>query len=346
MLTPSSLPRTLPAAIRDAAHKKLEVRVSAVRDLGRLAEHDGREQALQTLVSRLESDESPAVRAEAALALGDARARECLAALVSAARDENARVQQMALVALGEVATDEDQSARHVLEQSLEADVPELRFQALVALHNVAPACATPAVLRALEDEDAHIRYVALRIAEERWVRGSKEPLPDKVLRAAHSALKDEVADVRLAAALLLARAGDRSGAEVLVRAVETGSGAAEPEDAQAAIELCGELGLHEATHGLERRAWGLFGAARDPFAWQARVALARLGHDRAKLGILKGLRAWTRDARTLAVAAAGRARLSEARALIEEMHGDPERADPDSVDEALGLLASIEQAN
>jgi HEAT repeat protein len=346
MLTPSSLPRTLPAAIRDAAHKKLEVRVSAVRDLGRLAEHGDRERALQTLVTRLESDESPAVRAEAALALADARASECVAALVSAARDENARVQQMALVALGEVASAQDQTARRVLEQSLEADVPELRFQALVAFYNVSPNCAAPAILRALEDDDAHIRYVALRIAEEHWMRGRAEPLPDQVLRAAHTALDDEVAQVQLAAALLLARAGDLAGKHVIVRAVDTGAGAEEPEDAQVAIELCGELELHEAERGLERRAWGLFGAARDPFAWQARVALARLGHERAKLGILKGLNAWTRDARTLAVAAAGRARLAEARGLIEQMRGDPEKADADAVDEALGLIATLEPAN
>jgi hypothetical protein len=346
MLTPSSLPRTLPAAIRDAAHKKLEVRVSAVRDLGRLAERDGREPALEILVSKLKNDESPAVRAEAALALGEARARECIPALISAAEDENARVQQMSLVALGEVATEEDQAAREVLEQSLQADVPELRFQALVALHHVAPARAAPAVLRALDDEDAHIRYVALRIAEEQWTRGRSEPLPDQVLRAAHSALADEVAQVRLAAAILLARLGDAAGKEVLVLAVETGAGAEEPEDAEAAIEICGELGLSEATGGLERRAWGLFGAARDPFAWQARVALARLGHERAKLGILKGLRAWSRDARTLAVAAAGRARMSEAKSSIEAMRGDVERADPDAVEEALALLATLEPMN
>jgi HEAT repeat protein len=85
---------------------------------------------------------------------------------------------------------------------------------------------------------------------------------------------------------------------------------------------------------------------ARDPFAWQARVALARLGHDRARQGILKGLRAWTRDVRTLAVAAAGRARLTEARALIETMRGDPERADPEAVEVALGLLSPHEQAS
>jgi HEAT repeat protein len=339
MLTPSPLPRTLGAAVRDATHRRLEVRVSAVRDLGRLAKGEDRARALETLARVLADDESIAVRCEVLLALADARARECVDAVVDAAEHSVPRIRQMGLVALGELATVEDRRACQVIEAALAAEEPALRFQALVALHHVARDRAMPSVLGALEDEDDHVRYVALRIAEEQWLKESSAPVPPEALDAAKHALADESARVRLAAAILLARAGDMSGSDVIVRAVDAGVGAAEPEDAQAAIELAGELGLSGARRGLERRAWGLFGVSRDPFAWQAKVALARLGDERARAGILKGLRAWTRDTRTLAVAAAGHARLGEARALIEAMRGDQDRADPDAVAEALALI-------
>lgn len=45
------------------------------------------------------------------------------------------------------------------------------------------------------------------------------------------------------------------------------------------------------------------------------------------------------RDVRTLAVAAAGRARLVAARERILAMRGNPARADPTAVDEALAVI-------
>lgn len=112
-------------------------------------------------------------------------------------------------------------------------------------------------------------------------------------------------------------------------------------EDEASAIELCGELGLTAAQPGLERRAFGgLLGLRRDPYAWHARVALARLGHERACRDILRELGARDRDVCTLAVAAAGRARLGSARDRIQALRGNESRADPHAVDEALAALA------
>jgi len=68
-------------------------------------------------------------------------------------------------------------------------------------------------------------------------------------------------------------------------------------------------------------------------------VALARMGHERAAREIVRDLRAWDRGQRTLAVAAAGRARLGAAREIIAAMRGDERRADPHAVEEALGAL-------
>jgi len=346
MLGLSPLPRTLAAALRDAGHKKLEVRLSALRDLARHAA-DGSDEAVQRLRAVLKGDSAVAVRAEAAVALADASASAAVEDLsVSAGEDEALRVRQMALVALGELARPEDAQAVAAVQRALRDPEPEIRFQALIAHARLAGDEALEALQRATRDDDAHVRYVALRLAEERWLDAPGSELPERWVEAARRCLEDDDASVRLASALLLARTGDASGAEVILDAVRSGLGADEPEDAEAAIELAAELGLDAARDGLARRAFGLFGVSRDPFAWQARVALARLGDERARGAILRGLDAWSRDARTLAVAAAGRARLAAARPRLLEMRGKPERAEPSAVEEALAALPGGEDVD
>jgi hypothetical protein len=141
----------------------------------------------------------------------------------------------------------------------------------------------------------------------------------------------------------LLGRAGERSGAPVLVEAVGHSRDDMDPEDEQTAIVLAGELGVDAAIPGLERRAWGLFGLGRRRFAYEAQIALAQLGSARARTTILRGLSGWTRDTRTLWVVAAGRARLAEARAAILDMQRDETRAEPNAVKEALNALNALE---
>ncbi len=342
MLGLSPLPRTLPAALRDVSDKKLEVRLSAVRDLARHSKSKGREQALAALCRALDGDETVAVRSEAAVALADAEARECVKELARAAEDDaHVRVRQMALVALGEVpGAAESEEARRVIAGAVDDQSPELRFQALIALSRVDREAAERAIFGCMLDDDSHIRYVAFRLAEERWLADADRGLPDPVRARARKALDDDASEVRLAAAILLGRAGDRSGESTICRAINSDRGVPEAEDEQAAIDLCGELLLDKARSGLERRAFGFLGMSRHPLAWHARVALARFGDERAKTAILNGLGAWTRDARTMAVAAVGRARLEEARTELLSMRGDPRRAEPDAVDEALELLA------
>jgi HEAT repeat protein len=288
----------------------------------------------------LAGDPLAGVRGEAAIALADAGASEAVGALVDAATSDPAiRVRQMALIALGEVASKDDKPARAALERALGDASPELRFQALIAQCRIDPTAAEPAIYRALGDGDEHVRYVAFRLAEEHWL-ADPEGVPARLLDAARDALEDENAGVRLVAAILLAKTGDLSGSGAIAAAINDGRGQAEPEDEEAAIVLAGELAIDAARPGLERRAFGVLGLAKGPFEWQARVALARLGDTRARQAILRGLEAWTRDARTMAVAAAGRARLGAARPLIDAMRGRPDRAAPEAVEEALQLLA------
>jgi hypothetical protein len=150
--------------------------------------------------------------------------------------------------------------------------------------------------------------------------------------------LRDDNAGVRLAAAILLAVLEEPSGAEHLVEVINARRRIQHPEDEAIAIELCGQLELRAAIPGLERRAFGVLGG-RTPASWHARVALAELGHSRAKAVIVRGLSAWSRDARTLAVAAVGRAKLREARGILLGMADTPRRAEPDAVRDALAAL-------
>jgi HEAT repeat protein len=154
----------------------------------------------------------------------------------------------------------------------------------------------------------------------------------------ARTALRDPVLGVRLVAAIVLGRLGIMDGAAVIVEALN-GRELLNPDDEQEAIERAGEFGLTRSRPGLERRARGGW-LVGQPFAWHARVALARLGDANARRTIVRALGAWSRDTRTLAVVAAGKARLAEAREALQAMRCDATRADPDAVDEALLQLA------
>lgn len=334
-----SLPRTLEAALRDLGHVKNETRISALRDLVRLAETEDRARALRALSDVLASDAELHVRAAAALALGDAGATEAREALLAAAQSGPVQVREMALAALGEIAEPGDPAVLALLEVARADAAPELRFQALIALNRLAREALLERLCDASRDLDAEVRQIAFRVAEEHVEGGSA--LPEPMRMRARAALRDDAPNVRLAAAILLARVGDACGSEVIRAVVERKDRVASLEDEQAAIELCGELQISDARAALSRRAFGFFGLFRDPLAWHARVALARLGDAQAKTAILRGLSAFTRDARTIAVAAAGRARLREAYPILRGM--TPAQADPETVAEALAELEAAQ---
>ena len=337
MLGFQPLPRTLDAALRDAEHARPDVRLASLSDLKRHA-RSGSDDAIRALVARLQLDPEPQVRANAALSLADIDARAELDVLVAATGDQEPTVRQMALLGVGELAEPEHGEARAAATRGLVDPLPAVRYQAVVALARLLGDGSLEALLVGSRDADPEVRHVAFRVAEEVFGGRAPEQVPLALVQRARGALRDDNAGVQVAAAILLAVLGDAAGSERLVEAVNGRRRIAHVEDEIIVVELCGELKLTKATPGLERRAFGLFGG-RTPVSWHARVALAELGHQRAKLAILRGLSAWSRDARTLAVAAAGRARLQEARALLEHMAGAPSRAEPDAVNDALAAL-------
>jgi HEAT repeat protein len=321
------LPRTLEASVRDIASERPPVRTSAIGDLVRHARlgDAARDRAIPLLEKALRDDVN-AVRSAAALALADLRAESALPALMVAVEDPDAHVRQMAITALGEIG---DARARQRLERALHDARPEVRYQALIAFVRITDdADRRAAIERALDDTDANIRHIALRLAEEHEVAG----LEDK----ARGVLGDANRAVAIVAAMILARAHDEGGEAALVGFIASGAGT-HREDEQAAVELAGELGLKGAIPELERRAWGLGRVVRDTCAWHAKIALARLGNARATSEIVAELGSWRRGSRDAAVVAAGRARLVAARSTIA---GLVERGgDARLITEALELI-------
>ncbi len=329
--------RSLEAAVRDSLSASRDlVKIEAVRELGRYAqaseagEGEAVQRAAEALIERL-THPVPAVRGEAALALADAQVRSSIPALKKVLGDENLRVRQMALVALGELASLGDRSVTKLLKQAARAEEPELRFQALIGLARVAPD-DDAALSRGLADDDAEVRTIALRLAEERY---GTEEAPEAMLARARRALADSAHPVRVAAAHWLARRGEEPAREQLVWALNDARVKLSAEDEIALVELAGQLGVEAATPGLTRRAFGLL---RTPATWHARVALARLGDARAAEALTRGLSAWTFDARTQAVAAVGQARLKAARPRLQAMRKSG-LADEAALDEALAAL-------
>jgi HEAT repeat protein len=330
------LPRNYDAAVRDARDKKASVRLSAVRDLARHAGGVAGGRAIDALLHTLARDASAEVRGAAAVALADSGSRGAVEALVRALDDASDHVRQMALLALGEVADPGDPRVLVAIEPSLSSDRASLRFQSLIALNRVGGDAAEPAVLAATTDSDAEVRHLAFRILEERAEGGSEVvTLGAEATRAARDGLDDESIAVRLVAAILLARSGDRTGVSVIAEAVNRVRERVDPEDLGTAIALVADLGLEEAKPGLARRAWGGV-VTRAPAAYEARTALARMGDTKARAAIVRGLSSWSRDTRTLSAVAAGRAGLVEARDRLRIMRDNPRLAEPDAVEEAL----------
>ena len=349
MLAPPQLPRNLDASVRDLGSARAAVRASAVEDLVRHARlsDNVRTRAIELFVERL-TDKDAAVRAAVAIALGDLEATEAVTALLITVEDDDAHVRQMALNALGEIA---DARALPRLRRALEDPRAEVRYQAVIAFARVADAHGDlaasevdEALFTATSDEDPAIVHIALRVAEERLDQGHA---PDGRLLARARALvgtlpseESTSAHVMLVAAILLAKAGDDRGHEVVLRVVRgerVAGEAADKEDERAAVELAGELRLEAAVPFLERRAWGVKRFVKDTCVFHARIALARMGHDRAVKEIMDELASSRREVLEGAVVAAGRARLVAARSRIAAL--DPSLVDPALVTETLAQL-------
>lgn len=330
MFAPPPLPRTLEACFRDLGSQRPEVRAEAAEELGRhlsaIEEGDAadprdegpRARGVEALARALRDDHA-GVRGRAATALADARATTALASLLVAVEDPDGYVRQMALSALGELG---DSRAGAKLRRALTDPRPEVRYQAVIAFARVCPDDAEEALVRALADDDDAVRHIALRVLEERIEaeppasRGPGSPPGE----AAVPLLDDAHPDVRVAAAILVARLGDPRGHPRLLEVARGTVRGVSTEEEHGALEACGELGLTEAIPALERRAYGLLRLVSDTGAFSAKVALAALGHARATRELLDDLGSSKASRRDKAIMGVGRARLRAAIPALESL--------------------------
>jgi hypothetical protein len=334
------LPRTLEASLRDLSSRNADVRASAIVDLVRYARSDeGVRAAAIVRLTRALSDEAPTVRAATAVALGDLAASEMLAPLLFAIEDTDGYVRQMAINALGEIG---DGRAAARLARAIVDPRPEVRYQAVIAFARVAKGDAEAvggALERALGDPDDSVRYIALRTAEERVDAGASDP---RLVARAKTLVSDPARHVALAAAILVAKAGEPEGHDLILEVV-SGAGprfkGPAREDENEAVLVAGVLGMKEAIPFLERRAWGIGRFVSDTCEWSAKTALAAMGHARAVAEITRDLGSSKRQTVEAAVVAAGRARMLRAEEAIRAL--GPDRVDPELVVRALADLAS-----
>jgi HEAT repeat protein len=350
MFAPRPLPRTPEAAFRDLESAKPDVRRSAISDLLRigLIETALRERVVLQIAQTLR-DSRAEVRSTAALALADLRDARALPGLLVAVEDPDPYVREMAVSALGEIA---DPQAMPRIKRALRDERPELRYQATIAYVRMADT-VTQAVVNeqgqdhalytdqcfaietGLADIDAKVRYIALRLAEERW-----KTLGESLSARIAERLQDSAVDVALAAALCLARDGHAEARSMLALVVNDGKVRGESlpgEDESEAIELAGAIGMRELIPALERRAYGLRGFLARGQAFHARIALARMAHPRASAEIFRELDSERETVRESAIVAAGRARMAGAKPKLTALRG---RASEALLDEALALLA------
>jgi HEAT repeat protein len=337
MFAPPPLPRTLDAALRDISSAKEAVRASAIADLVRhgQASSETRARVIGPIEKAL-ADRVAGVRAAAAVALADLRADDALPSLLLAVEDDDAHVRQMALNALGEIG---DPRAAPRLRRAVTDGRAEVRYQAVIALTRVAQDDGdevTQTLLTAMGDDDDDVRYIALRLAEEALDEHRPLDVASLVTRA-EALVLDRALKVRIAASIFAGKAGSKAGRAVLLDVVAGRLRPDEREDEAEAVELVGALGIDEAVPDLERRAYGAMRLVRDTSAWHAKIALARLGHARARAEIEKDLGAAKRTVLEAAVVASGRARLVHLAPKIASL--PPLAADPALVREALERL-------
>ena len=340
MFQPPPLPRNVEASFRDLSSKTAATRASAARDVVRhaLADASLRDRAVPALVAALD-DDAPLVRSASAVGLGELEAHEALPKLLVRVEDDDPHVRQMALAALGEIG---DERALPRLVRALADTRPEVRYQAVIAVSRMAKASdAAEALARAASDADESVRYIAFRVGEERLVEEKAHGASDvfaPLVEKARAAVEASAArgQVFAAAAILLARVGDAAARPSILAIVE-GAASCEKEDEQEAVELAGELGLSAAVPALERRAYGVKRLVADTCIFHAKIALARLGHERASAEIRRDLLGRRHERRAAAVVAAGRARLRDLAPQIRAFSASD--VDPTLRAEALALL-------
>lgn len=318
---------TVEAALRDLRSSNVEARVAA---LSALAAHEPDElgPGERAAIAKALGDPSPKVRAAAALAIAELTAdaiasddRDAIVdRLAELASDPDGAVAQAAVIALGESGAPR---ARPTIERALGAGDADVRFQAVLALARLGGAGVVEALAGVVHDPDPEVRAnVAAALADLDRETGAE--LLERLVGDADRA-------VRLEAALALARRGDRRATPVLLEAL------GDAEAAPQAVRALGQLRDPAAAEPLWRLCsrW----MARAPLRAAAAAALTALDDPRGPKELDRWLQSRRREARAMAVHAAGELALTAAVERLCEMLGDRKLPDRDGVARSLGLI-------
>jgi HEAT repeat protein len=274
----------LEAALRDLGHADVRVRAQAADALGRADEAD--QARAEAALRRAAADSHPAVRYAAILSLGELAAAGSVELIAAALDDREALCREAAAIALGQVGPSAGDAAWQPLVAALASTAPEVRFQAIASLIEIAPDRAGPLVRALVDDADARVRGQALAALGDAGDRAAADLVASRL---------DDAAEVAYEAALALARLGDRRGVPRLLAALE------ERERALDAATALGELGVDDeaAQEVLARLIGRLFG---DPLLKvRAAEALARSGDERGAAHLVRASRSRRQDVRGLA---------------------------------------------
>ena len=174
-----------------------EVRRRAAEILGRMDEHDDRDDIVAALVRAVQEEESDAVVAAAVDAL-DELGQAAIEELITA----------MADIDIGDDAADWVKVKAFV--RALNADLPELRMAAANAIGELAVADAVPKLVERFEDPDPRVRARAARACRNIGDARATQPLT--------GLLGDPKATVRVEAAEALGRIGNREALQALLQ--------------------------------------------------------------------------------------------------------------------------------
>ena len=243
MFAPAPLPRNLEASFRDLGSEKPATRAASIRDVVRHAHGSGEVRDPRHRGDRegAEGRRIAAVRAGAATALADLGASEALPTLLVAVEDDDAHVRQMALSALGEIG---DVRAAQRLEPRFATSGPRSatrRSSRSLACRGTIAAVWRTALVRALDNRDEAIRYIAMRVAEEQLGTRGGAASDERLAARARELVDGTDEAVAVVAGLYLARMGEARGRQVVLDVVAERLQPPELEDEQACVELSGE---------------------------------------------------------------------------------------------------------
>ncbi len=317
------LPPKWEAALRDVRAQKPEARVAAAQRLA--APEPGQLEAALEGLSTLCGDRDARVRAAAVDSLGDLADPRALLQLTEATRDADALVRELAVLALARLPAE---NALPALLAAAHSEHPELRFQAIGSVAEIAPEQAVPQIARLLADPDVRVRGSAAHAASIVDEQLHTQPL----LQALTRALRDEHAEVRGAAAIVLAQRGDAVACDALIAALD------DPELVWAALDAAPHLNDPRLRDRIARLALSYLRSRMLKAA--AGRALARMNDDLGVAALREVLEGFRAEGRTFAVETIGELRLTQLTPHLVRLARRPRGTDRVVLAKALGRLA------